>query len=174
MPQISLPPDLLRSALTLCSLALFGAAKSGSGWKKIFGMGGKDAQTSTSSGKADALAAGDWQRSAKIFEEDGRFREAAKIYQSHGQNYEAARLLVQAGALTEAAHVFERVGHFLKAAEVCAQSGDNRRAGENYRRYLEDRFGSIVTTRSPADHAEFTKYCRLAGQAFDFALQCLS
>lgn len=165
------PFELIGTTLPLCSLFVLAAAKSGSGWKKIFGMGGKDAQGSSTSGsaRADALTAGDWQRSAKIFEEDGRFREAAKIYQSHGQNYEAARLLVQAGALTEAAHVFERVGHFLKAAEVCAQSGDNRRAGENYRRYLEDRFGSIVVTRSPADHAEFTKYCRLAGQAFERA-----
>jgi tetratricopeptide (TPR) repeat protein len=169
MLQIAVPSDLLGSALAICSLLVLGAAKSGSGWKKIFGIGGKEVPGSSSSAKVDALAAGDWQRSAKIFEEDGRFREAAKIYQSHGQNYEAARLLVQAGALTEAAHVFERVGHFLKAAEVCAQSGDNRRAGENYRRYLEDRFGSIVVTRSPADHAEFTKYCRLAGQAFERA-----
>ena len=49
------------------------------------------------------------------------------------------------------------------------QSGDNGRAGENYRYYLEDRFGSMAGTRSPADHAEFTKYCRLAGQAFSRA-----
>lgn len=154
--------------LAVLVVVLIGAAKGGSGWKKLFGMGKKDAKGSSS--KADpALATGDWQRAAKIFEDDGRFRDAAKIYQGKGQNHEAARLLVQAGALTEAASIFERVGHYLKAAEVCAQSGDNRRAGENYRRYLEDRFGSLAVARSPADHAEFTKYCRLAGQAFERA-----
>jgi tetratricopeptide (TPR) repeat protein len=163
-----LPSELLPAVLALLSLAVLGAAKGGSNWKKLLGIG-KDAQAAPPSSKGDPVAPVDWQRAAKIFEEDGRFRDAAKIYQSHGQNYEAARVLVQAGALTEAAHVFERVGHYLKAAEICAQSGDNRRAGENYRRYLEDRFGSILVTRSPADHAEFTKYCRLAGQAFERA-----
>jgi tRNA A-37 threonylcarbamoyl transferase component Bud32 len=164
-----LSSEVLPTALALLSLALLGAARGGSSWKKLLGIGGKDARAVQASSKGDPVAPGDWQRAAKIFEEDGRFRDAAKIYQSHGQNYEAARVLVQAGALTEAAHVFERVGHYLKAAEICAQSGDNRRAGENYRRYLEDRFGSILTTRSPADHGEFTKYCRLAGQAFERA-----
>ncbi|HXV63826.1 MAG TPA: protein kinase [Vicinamibacteria bacterium] len=143
-------------------------ARGGAGWKKLLGLGRKGAPVGASASKPDSSAS-DWQRAAKIFEEDGRFRDAARLYQGHGQNYDAARLLVQSGALTEAASIFERIGHFLKAAEVCAQSGDNRRAGENYRRYLEDRFGSLVTTRSPADHAEFTKYCRLAGQAFERA-----
>jgi tRNA A-37 threonylcarbamoyl transferase component Bud32 len=167
LTRIVLFTDLGGLLLALLSFAIFGAAK-GSGWKKLLGLGGPKEEPAppSSSAARDSLAAGDWQRAAKIFEEDGRFREAARIHQVHGQNYEAARLLVQAGALTEAAHVFERVGHYLKAAEVCAQSGDNKRAGENYRRYLEDRFGSIATTRTPSDHAEFTKYCRLAGQAF--------
>jgi tRNA A-37 threonylcarbamoyl transferase component Bud32 len=169
LSRIVLSVDLAGFLLALFSLAMFGAAKGSSGWKKLFGLGGGKEEPGGASAARESLASGDWQRAAKIFEEGGRFREAAKIFQSHGQNYEAARLLVQAGALTEAAHVFERVGHFLKAAEVCAQSGDNRRAGENYRRYLEDRFGSMVVTRSPTDHAEFTKYCRLAGQAFQRA-----
>ena len=155
MSQFILPIEIFEPAGVLVLLVLMGAAKSGSGWKKFFGMGKKD---KLGKSKADpALAAGDWQRAAKIFEEDGRYRDAAKIYQGKGQNHEAARVLVQAGALTEAASIFERVGHYLKAAEVCAQSGDNRRAGENYRRLLEERFGSLAVARSPADHAEFTK-----------------
>jgi tetratricopeptide (TPR) repeat protein len=170
LSHIVLSAALFEPTLVFLGFLLLGVAKSGSGWRKLLGLGGKDQQGGGSAAKgSEALATGDWQRAAKIFEEDGRFRDAARIYQTHGQNYEAARVLVQAGALTEAAHVFERVGHYLKAAEVCAQSGDNRRAGENYRRYLEDRFGSIVVTRSPADHGEFTKYCRLAGQAFERA-----
>ncbi len=169
MNELILSSEIFDSAglLAMLTIVLMGAAKSGSGWKKIFGMGKKD--KGSGSKESSVLAAGDWQRSAKIFEDDGRFRDAAKIYQGKGQNHEAARLLVQAGALTEAASIFERVGHYLKAAEVCAQSGDNRRAGENYRRYLEERFGSLAVARSPADHAEFTKYCRLAGQAFERA-----
>ena len=163
MSQFFLPIDSFEPLGVLLTLVLLGMAKGS--WKKIFGRKDKKGPS-----KVDpALAAGDWQRAAKIFEDDGRFRDAAKIYQGKGQNHEAARLLVQAGALTEAASIFERVGHYLKAAEVCAQSGDNRRAGENYRRYLEERFGSLAVARSPADHAEFTKYCRLAGQAFERA-----
>jgi len=147
-------------------LVLVGAAKTG-GWRKLFGMGKKDGEAERKASKADpALAMGDWKRAAQIFEQEGRFRDAARLYHGKGQNHDAARLLVQAGALTEAASIFERVGHHLKAAEVCVQSGDNRRAGENYRHYLEDRFGSMAGTRSPADHAEFIRYCRLAGQAF--------
>ena len=164
MSQFILPIEIFEPAGVLVLLVLMGAAKSGSGWKEFFGMGKKD---KSGKSKTDpALAAGDWQRAAKIFEKDGRYRDAAKIYQGKGQNHEAARLLVQAGALTEAASIFERVGHYLKAAEVCAQSGDNKRAGENYRQLLEERFGSLAVARSPTDHAEFTKYCRLAGQAF--------
>ena len=165
LSQFILPIEILEPAGVVVMLVLMGAAKSGSGWKKIFGIGKKDKKGSAN----PAIAAGDWQRAAKIFEDDGRFRDAAKIYQGKGQNHEAARLLVQAGALTEAASIFERVGHYLKAAEVCAQSGDNKRAGENYRRLLEERFGSLAVARSPTDHAEFTKYCRLAGQAFERA-----
>lgn len=165
---LPLDAGVVMALLTLTALA---ASQEGSGWKKLFGRFGRDkSERGPSSTTTDpGLRAGDWQRAAKIFEEQGRFREAAHIYQDQGQNYEAGRLMVQAGSLTEAASLFERVGHYLKAAEVCAQAGDNRRAGENYRRYLEDRFGSLAGTRSPADHAEFTHYCRLAGQAFERA-----
>jgi tRNA A-37 threonylcarbamoyl transferase component Bud32 len=157
-------------SIAAVSIPLFGAAKESGGWKRLFGLGKKDARGgAATTSSSEALRTGDWQRAAKIFETDGRYRDAAKIYQGHGQNYEAARLLVQAGALTEAASIFERVGHYIKAAEVCAQSGDNRRAGENYRRFLEERFGSLAVARSPTDHAEFKKYCRLAGQAFERA-----
>ena len=161
---------ILDLAALLLSLCAFGAVKrgGGGGWRKLLGIGGKKEDEKSSRADA-AVAAGDWERAAKIFEEDGRFRDAARIYQSKGHHHDAARLMQRAGALTEAASIFERVGHYLKAAEVCVQSGDNGRAGENYRYYLEDRFGSMAGTRSPADHAEFTKYCRLAGQAFSRA-----
>ncbi len=159
--------ESLEPLVLLTTLVLMGVAKGGAGWKKMFGLGKKE--KSPASGADPALAAGDWERAAKIFEKDGRYRDAAKLYRGKGQNHEAARLLVRAGALTEAASIFERVGHYQKAAEVCAQSGDNKRAGENYRHYLEDRFGTLALARSPADHAEFTKYCRLAGQAFERA-----
>ncbi len=155
--------------LGLWLLLCLGAAGSGSNWKKLFGMGKKEGKGGGTSAKTDPGIGSDWERAAKIFEDDGRYREAAQLCSGHGHNYEAARLLVQAGALTEAASIFERVGHFLKAAEVCAQSGDNKRAGENYRCHLEDRFGNLLTTRSPADHAEFTRYCRLAGECFERA-----
>ena len=138
-------------------------------WKKLFGVRKKKGQSGGASTKTDPGMGYDWERAANIFEDDGRYREAAQLYSGHGHKYEAARLLVQAGALTEATSIFERVGHYLKAAEVCAQSGDNKRAGENYRRYLEDQFGSLLTTRSPAEHAEFLRYCRLAGDCFERA-----
>jgi tetratricopeptide (TPR) repeat protein len=156
--------------LVTATLVGLAAAKSESSWKKLFGRKGKDeGKSGTTTSTDPGIRTGDWQRAANIFVKDGRFRDAAKIYQSQGQNYEAARLMVQAGSLTEAATLFERVGHFLKAAEVYAQAGDNRHAAENYRRYLEDQFGSLAVARSPAEHAKFTHYCRLAGQAFERA-----
>ncbi len=168
MSQFIFPIESFEPLVLLTTLVLLGAAKGGSGWKKMFGLGKKESKSPAST-VDPALAAGDWERAAKIFEEDGRYRDAAKLYRGKGQNHEAARLLVRAGALTEAASIFERVGHYQKAAEVCAQSGDNKRAGENYRRYLQDKFNTLADARSPADHAEFTKYCRLAGQAFERA-----
>ncbi len=160
--------ESLEPIVFLATLVLLGAAKGGSGWKKMFGLGKKDSKSSASTVDPE-LAAGDWERAAKVFEEEGRYRDAAKLYRGKGQHHEAARLLVRAGALTEAASIFERVGHYQKAAEVCAQFGDNKRAGENCRRYLQDKFNTLADARSPADHAEFTKYCRLAGQAFERA-----
>ena len=164
------PLGVVVAAVTT-SMVFLGASKSGPGWKrKFFGIGNKsDSKAGTASSTDPGLRSGDWQRAANIFEKEGRYREAAKLHYAEGQNYEAARLLVQAGALTEAASLFERVGHYLKAAEVCAQAGDNRRAGENYRQYIEDHFGSLAVTRSPADHAGFTHYCKQAGQAFERA-----
>ncbi len=154
--------------LACSTLALLAAAKDGPGWKKIFNRRGRTKE-GTAVSTDPAIRSRDWQRSAKIFEKEGRYREAAGIFQEKGQNYEAARLMMRAGALTEAASLLERIGHHLKAAEVCDKAGDSRRAGENYRRYLEERFGSLATARSPVDHADFTHYCRLAGQAFERA-----
>ncbi len=152
---------------------LLAASQDGPGWKRIFGrLGrgkGETGSLPTSATKDPPVGGSDWQETAKKLASQGRYREAAGIFQSQGQNYEAARLLLKAGALTEAASAFERVGHYQKAAEVCAQAGDNRRAAENYRSYLEDRFGGLAGTRSPADHVEFVHYCRLAGQAFERA-----
>ncbi|MFQ5793284.1 MAG: hypothetical protein ACE5JI_22665, partial [Acidobacteriota bacterium] len=165
-------PEFLVHAAWIAVMGLgWLAARESSGWKKLFSRRGraKENRGAPSGARADSVTSGDWQHAAKLFEKDGRFREAAQLYKGQGQNYEAARLLVHAGALTEAASIFEKVGHFLKAAEVLSQAGDNRRAGENYRRYLEDRFGSLAVTRSPTDHAEFIHYCRLAGQAFERA-----
>ena len=164
LSQFIFSVESLEPLVFLTTLVLLGMAKGGSGWKKMFGRGKNEPKS-----QASSTAAGDWERATKIFEKDGRYRDAAKLYRGKGQNHEAARLLVRAGALTEAASIFERVGHYQKAAEVCAQSGDNKRAGENYRRYLQDRFNTLADARSPADHAEFTKYCRLAGQAFERA-----
>jgi tRNA A-37 threonylcarbamoyl transferase component Bud32 len=155
--------------LSVATVLLFAASKD-SGWKKLFNRRGRSGGKGGSATSTDpGIRAKDWERAASIFEKEGRFREAAQLYQAQGQNYEAARLMVQAGALTEAASMLERIGHFLKAAEVFSQAGDNRRAGENYRRYLEDHFGSLAVTRSPADHATYMHYCSLAGQAFERA-----
>jgi tetratricopeptide (TPR) repeat protein len=156
----------------ISTVGLLASSKPGS-WKKLFNRKDKsedkDTTTKTKAKTDPGYGGGDWQRAAAIFAKEGRYRDAAKVYQGRGQNYEAARLMVQAGALTEAASIFERIGHYLKAAEVYSQAGDNRRAGENYRRYLEDHFGSLASTRSPSDHAGFTHYCQLAGQAFERA-----
>ena len=89
--------------LGLWLLLCLGAAGSGSNWKKLFGMGKKEGKGGGTSAKTDPGIGSDWERAAKIFEDDGRYREAAQLCSGHGHNYEAARLLVQAGALTEAA-----------------------------------------------------------------------
>lgn len=136
-------------------------------WKRIFSLKSK-----TQTGlpvDSDGEPTGGWERAVKIFQEEGRYREAAQILREKGQNYEAARMLFEGGALTEAGGVLEQNGFYAKAAEVFDQAGDNRRAAENYRRYLQERFGSIAGTRTPADHAEFVHYCRQAGRAFERA-----
>jgi tetratricopeptide (TPR) repeat protein len=170
---IELEPIGISLLAAAAAWGLLAASQDGPGWRRIFGRLGRgkgETGSSPTSATEDPRVGGiDWQETAKKLESQGRYREAAGIFQSQGQNYESARLLLKAGALTEAASAFERVGHFQKAAEVCAQAGDNRRAAENYRSYLEDRFGSLAGTRSPADHAEFVHYCRLAGQAFERA-----
>ncbi len=149
------------------------ASQDDPGWKKIFGRLGLGKGEAGSSAITDPAITppprDDWKQTAETLETQGRYREAARIFQGQGQNYEAARLLLKSGALTEAASAFERVGHYQRAAEVCAQAGDNKRAAENYRAHLEDRFGSLVGTHNPTDHAEFVHYCRLAGQAFERA-----
>jgi len=169
-------PGLISAGLTAAAsiAALLAAPQDGPGWKKIFnrlrlGKGGAAGGSAITDPGVKGTPSDEWQQTAKTLESQGRYREAARIFQTQGQNYEAARLLLKSGALTEAASAFERVGHFQKAAEVCAQAGDNKRAAENYRNYLEDRFRSLAGTRSPADHAEFVHYCRLAGQAFERA-----
>lgn len=166
-------PGLTGVSLMAAAWGLLAASEDGSGWKKIFGRLGLGKGEAGSSAITDpALKPAprdDWKQTAETLETQGRYREAARIFQGQGQNYEAARLLLKSGALTEAASAFERVGHYQRAAEVCAQAGDNKRAAENYRAHLEDRFGSLVGTRSPTDHAEFVHYCRLAGQAFERA-----
>lgn len=160
-------PAVAQAAI-LVSMVL-GSAFS-SKFRKILGLSGERASSSDPNldSQTDPAMSG-WQRAAKIFEKEGRFREAAQLYEGQGHHYEAAGLLLRAGALTSAADIFERAGDFLRAGQVCTQAGDNRRAGENYRRYLEDRFGSLVTTRSPSDHTEYRHYCRLAGDAFERA-----
>lgn len=171
-------PELTGFSLMVAAAALGLLAASqddpdGPGWKKLFGRLGLGKGESGSSAITDPAVTppprDDWKKTAETLESMGRYREAARIFQGKGQNYEAARLLLKSGALTEAASAFERVGHYQRAAEVCAQAGDNKRAAENYRAYLEDRFGSLAGTRNPTDHAEFVHYCRLAGQAFERA-----
>src|SRR3990172_6801617 len=169
-------PGLIGAGLTAAAsmVGLLPASEDGPGWKKIFtrlrlGKGGAAGGSAITDPAVKRAPSDEWQQTAKTLESQGRYREAARIFLTQGQNYEAARLLLKSGALTEAASAFERVGHFQKAAEVCAQAGDNKRAAENYRNHLEDRFRSLAGTRSPADHAEFVHYCRLAGQAFERA-----
>jgi tetratricopeptide (TPR) repeat protein/predicted Ser/Thr protein kinase len=170
-------PELTGFGLMAAAAAwgFLAASEDGPGWKKLFGrLGLGKTEPSGGSATTDPKVTSpptreDWKQTAEALETQGRYREAARIFQGKGQNYEAARLLLKSGALTEAASAFERVGHYQRAAEVCAQAGDNKRAAENYRAYLEDRFGSLAGTRTPADHAEFVHYCRLAGQAFERA-----
>ena len=82
---------VLDLAVLLLSLCAIGAVKrggsGGGGWRKLLGLGGGKKEDERNSRADAAAAAGDWERAAKIFEEDGRFRDAARIYQSKGHNH---------------------------------------------------------------------------------------
>ena len=167
--NLLLDPELAAAAAATATV-MFLTASHGSGWKKLFGIGKGKAQGSSTGTESDPGAPGTgWQKAVRIFLAEGRYRDAAAILREKGQNYEAARLLIQGGALTEAGFLLEQMGNYSKAAEVYDQAGDSRRAAENYRRHLQERFGGLAGTRSPADHAEFVHYCRQAGLSFERA-----
>ena len=95
--QIAVLPHItgLGFAVAGSTLALMAAAKNGPRWKKLFNRRGQD-KMAMAVLTDPALRGGDWQRAAKIFENEGRYREAARLYQENGQNYEAARLMRRA------------------------------------------------------------------------------